>query len=140
MIQRSGRLHRHPRDNRPPRLKEPCLFVCRPRLDEQGVPTFENPDAQVYDARVYDEFTLLRTWGAWEPLSSLSVPEDLERVVESTYADEPPPDTVSSAFRARWETARKNHLRERERQGYEAGVREIGRPNTSSLEGVVPRP
>ena len=140
MIQRSGRLHRHPREYRPPNLKEPRLFVCRPLFDEHGVPSFENPDARVYDARVYDDFILLRTWLAWEPLTTLSVPGDLERIVEKVYAEEPPPDTLSSELRSRWETARNEHFQEQTRQRYQAGIREIGRPNANGLENIVSEP
>jgi CRISPR-associated endonuclease/helicase Cas3 len=140
MIQRSGRLHRHVREDRPHRLKEPWLFVCEPHLDEHGVPLFEDRNARVYDSWVYDEHALLRTWLAWEGRTALSVPDDLEGIVERVYAESPPPDTLSPALRARWEKTQEEHAQEMERQTYEAGIRKILPPNEDRLGEVVPEP
>ena len=140
LIQRSGRLHRHPRTDRPPRLKEPSLFICRPGVGEHGVPRFKDPEHHVFDGWVYDEHALLRSWLSWEGRAQLVVPDDLESMVEAVYADSSPPASLNPALRSRWEETHTAHLRTLNHQEYEAEIRKIGPPCEPTLSEVTPDP
>jgi CRISPR-associated endonuclease/helicase Cas3 len=81
LLQRSGRLHRHIRTDRPAPLQTPVLWIGQP--DESGsVPTFESGSAVVYD-----EHVLLRTWLAIQRRASIRVPEEVEELIEAVYDD-----------------------------------------------------
>ena len=82
LLQRMGRLHRHVRP-RPPGLEAPRFIVRRPQI-AGGVPEFDPGTAAVYHAHV-----LLRSWLALGDRRSVSLPCDIERVVESVYEDRP---------------------------------------------------
>lgn len=57
LLQRAGRLHRHPQNdaNRPPTIAKPCLTIARP-LTKDELPDFG------LDGYIYDKATLLCTW------------------------------------------------------------------------------
>lgn len=97
LLQRSGRLHRHQRNDRcgPPR---PVLRILSPDLDDHSLPVFE-PGA----AFVYDEHILLRTWHALQGRNTVAVPEDVEQLIEVVYTNSAePPVGASGNLAARW--------------------------------------
>jgi CRISPR-associated endonuclease/helicase Cas3 len=111
VLQRMGRLHRHPR-SRPARLTEPTLWVLEPDLTD-GVPTFDRGSSFVYL-----EHVLLRTWMALRDLEAIRVPEDLGALVEAVYDDGP---CLNPEFQARWDaTLRKAEVL---RQKHEEEIR-----------------
>jgi CRISPR-associated endonuclease/helicase Cas3 len=89
ILQRSGRLHRHNRDNRPETLKTPDLWLIKPELDEngslkpdkKGLPDFGK------SGFVYDKHILLRTWIEVnkEEYSNLEIPKQVEELIEAVY-------------------------------------------------------
>ncbi len=81
VLQRAGRLHRHERASRPPRLGVRRLWIARPeRADAPAGPTFGS------SAYVYDESILLRSWLALSDRRRLVLPSDIEPLVELVYA------------------------------------------------------
>lgn len=97
LLQRSGRLWRHRRPWRPPSLKEPTLWTLMPATDEEGRPVFEPGSISVYDSH-----TLLRTWLVLTGRNQVSIPEDVEGLVEAVYRQEPAPLDLSDSLRAFW--------------------------------------
>jgi CRISPR-associated endonuclease/helicase Cas3 len=97
LLQRSGRLHRHKRqDRRVPGA--PVLQILAPERDEHGLPTFERGTTYVYD-----EHILLRTWHALQGRASIAIPEDVEGLIEAVYGeDSDPPEGASAALAERW--------------------------------------
>ncbi len=80
ILQRAGRLHRHSRDDRPASLQEPTLWICEPEHVEDGALRFDRGTEIVYDRHI-----LLRSWLALHSLGHISIPSDVEELVESVY-------------------------------------------------------
>ena len=78
VLQRAGRLQRHDRQ-RPPQHLEPHLYINQP-LDAAGVPRLET------DRFIYDRFLLLATWHALRTGTSIMLPADYRRLVETVYS------------------------------------------------------
>lgn len=97
IIQRSGRLHRHPRE-RPSRLGTPEMWMLMPDQVD-GCPRFERDVTHVYD-----EHVLLRSWLALRGQDIIRVPEDVEDLVEAVYGEhlECPP-SAGDALRRMWD-------------------------------------
>lgn len=95
ILQRIGRLHRHHRP-RPEALEEPTLLLLEPDKDENGLPQLERS--------VYDTYILLRSWWVLQDCSSISLPEDMDELIESVYGDEKR-RSMSPLFIARLEEA-----------------------------------
>lgn len=80
VLQRSGRLHRHGGRTRPAAVAEPRLLLIHPGLKDDrsdfGKSEF-----------VYGRYVLLRSWEVLRGKPTLSVPQEIEPLVEATYAD-----------------------------------------------------
>lgn len=100
LLQRSGRVWRHPRQGqRPARIPVPSLWVLMPQPGPDGVPAFEPGSA-----RVYNRHTLLRTWLALADRPELTIPQQIEELVESVYQEAPEaPADLPAAVRAVWQ-------------------------------------
>jgi CRISPR-associated endonuclease/helicase Cas3 len=133
LLQRAGRLHRHPRGDRPPPLREPTLLVCAPRIDSEGVPVFHDREARIYDGIIYDEHVLLRTWLDWRNRTTIRLPEDIEPLVEKVYDESLPPTGLSYPLSNFWTRTRDAHVRLVEKGTYEAGIRRLRSPGTDRL-------
>jgi CRISPR-associated endonuclease/helicase Cas3 len=83
VLQRAGRLHRHKGRPRPQRLAVPQLWLLLPDQDGDGVATF---GASEY---VYDRHVLLRSYLALRDRDTVRLPEDIERLIEQVYGEEP---------------------------------------------------
>lgn len=80
VLQRSGRLHRHERANRPVGMSSRRLWVEVPEAaDKPTGPTFGK---SVY---IYDEATLLSSYLALCDRSTVVLPDDIEPLVEQVY-------------------------------------------------------
>lgn len=109
LLQRSGRVHRHKRDNRY-RLTTPTLWVCAP-TEENDVPVFEKGTEVIYEDW---QHVLLRSWfelkkrtGQSEPSTALvSIPHDISEMIEAAYKDQDAPADASPALRQAWATTR----------------------------------
>jgi len=80
LIQRVGRLHRHPRSGRPPRLSSPRLVVRVPAATG-GVPSYGSHEW------VYDRLVLLRTHLTLKDRTALRLPGESEHLIEAVYGD-----------------------------------------------------
>lgn len=78
LLQRAGRLWRHPRGDRP--LAAPVLYVAE--LRHQG----EMPDLRThYWDKVYAPFILYKTWEILKGLPQISLPTDIDPLVQRVY-------------------------------------------------------
>lgn len=75
ILQRTGRLHRHDRKNRPTG-EEPRLHLLLPA---SGKPDFGHSN------RVYSRFYMLKTLQTLSILEEINLPTDIKRLVENTY-------------------------------------------------------
>ncbi|WP_341829627.1 CRISPR-associated helicase Cas3', partial (plasmid) [Synechococcus elongatus PCC 11802] len=85
LLQRSGRLHRHRRKERPTPFQTPQLWLITPAVD-QGVPDFG------VNSVIYDSYILLRTWLSLRDRSSLQLPDEMDALIEATYDLDQSPD------------------------------------------------
>lgn len=93
LLQRAGRLHRHDRE-RPTKHAQACLWIAGLRSGE--LPELENTAWR----HVYDAYILLRTWALLRDGESLSLPADIDRLVQAVYDDDPLPDALEEKARA----------------------------------------
>ncbi len=80
VLQRAGRLWRHARKSRP--ISEPILLVAGLAGDEP--PSFEKP---LWWGAVYREDILLRTWILLRTKQSLTLPEEIDTLVQAVYEE-----------------------------------------------------
>ena len=80
LLQRTGRLHRHPR-KRPPVLETPRLIVLCD-AGREGPPPESFGKSIEY---VYDRYILLRTWLALRGRNEINAPDEIESLVEAVY-------------------------------------------------------
>ncbi len=99
LIQRAGRLHRHPRPNRPAHLNEPTLLLREPEMNEEGIPDFG------VDEWVYARFFLLKSWLKLRKMSVLRSPDDVDELMNFVYSRESDVTGVSEAYRVALEAA-----------------------------------
>jgi len=78
ILQRMGRLHRHARE-RPEGLLEPTIYILRPLMEENGSIGF-GPSRFVYA-----EYILLRTYLSLQNRNTITLPKDIEILVEWVY-------------------------------------------------------
>ena len=123
LLQRAGRLHRHPRPSRPPGLERPRLLVLQPGVPG-GVPRFDPGTAAVYDPHV-----LLRSWLALSGRADIRVPGDVEAIIESVYDDNAKPDGLPVPLREAWEETLRELRDTRDREKREAAARWIRSPS-----------
>ena len=87
VLQRAGRLHRHKRKRaRPSAVKQPALWIMIPEGDER-------PEGPVFgsSAYVYSEAILLRSWIALRECTEVTLPTDIEPLIEAVYGGRPAP-------------------------------------------------
>jgi CRISPR-associated endonuclease/helicase Cas3 len=82
VLQRAGRLHRHARKNaRPAAVARPALWLMRPDGDDRPEgPSFGS------SAFVYAEAILLRSWLALRDRTEVTLPTDIEPLIEAVYS------------------------------------------------------
>lgn len=85
LLQRSGRLHRHKRDSRPPGLESPELWIIAPTF-EGSIPVFGRGNEYVYFPRI-----LLDTWRVLRDRPFVDIPEDVAGLIAAVYGGESPP-------------------------------------------------
>jgi CRISPR-associated endonuclease/helicase Cas3 len=94
LLQRLGRLWRHERGPRP--CSAPEVWVQEPELDDRALHDADVKklrEAFGKSARVYAPYVLLRSLQQWRNRSTLTLPDEIRPILESTYAikaiDEP---------------------------------------------------
>jgi CRISPR-associated endonuclease/helicase Cas3 len=90
LLQRQGRIHRHPR-NRPKDFEQPVVYV--------GDLNTLLPDEQL-TSRIYDRWIVLRSIAWLSENRTLELPEDIDRAVQMVYGDWQPdgPEVLQQAL------------------------------------------
>lgn len=81
VLQRAGRLWRHTRSARP--VAEPTLLVAG--LEDDEPPSFAKP---LWWGAVYREDVLLRTWSLLRARAQLTLPDDIDVLVQAVYEEQ----------------------------------------------------
>lgn len=96
LVQRMGRLHRHPeRDNRDPRFIDPTLYVGGYHIDDNGVVQIE----RTFTVWVYRRLFLMRTAYMLENLTEIVEPQDLPELMRKMDKGVELPDEWSDLYR-----------------------------------------
>lgn len=113
LLQRAGRLHRHPRRDRPPQLSQPRLVIT-------GVDWTTTPPEPVTGSRhVYGNHLLYRTLAALDERDEITLPADIPTLVQAVYGDAP---LGPSAWGDAMAEALREHRSEQQRKTSEARV------------------
>jgi CRISPR-associated endonuclease/helicase Cas3 len=100
LLQRSGRLHRHTRENRPSLLKTPTLWVVAPTIDPVGKAYFAETGI------IYNRHILLRSWLALRNKVSVQLPVETDELIESVYnLNAPIPEGLEPIHQQDWESS-----------------------------------
>jgi len=99
LLQRTGRLWRHERDNRP--IEKPELWIIKESFNIKD--SFEMTPQEIQKcfggkAYVYAPYVLLRTWQEWDR-NIISIPSGIRRIIEDTYAIKQNPSESWSALK-----------------------------------------
>lgn len=124
LLQRAGRLHRHWRDERPPRLTVPRLWLLAPKLDEHNIPRFG-----IGTEWIYNRHLLLRTWLALRAREHIVVPDDVEDLIGLVYDEHELPGELSPELRAELARTRAELDAQFEADENEAAKRWLRRPS-----------
>ena len=96
LVQRMGRLHRHPeRGNRDPRFTDPTLYVGGYRIDDDGVVQIE----RTFTVWVYRRLFLMRTAHMLENITKIVEPQDLSELMRKMDKGVELPDEWSDLYR-----------------------------------------
>lgn len=93
LIQRMGRLHRHPRSKRPSHLAKPTLLLRTPDMKTDDVPDFG------IDGLIYERFFLLKTWLRLRDMEQVQIPGTVDDLMNAVYDQEVDIENISSAYR-----------------------------------------
>lgn len=111
LTQRAGRLqrHRHWDDSRPSKFQgEPRLWLIGYEDNSSGSGPEFNHGSQI----VYGEYVLLRSWLALGGLTQITIPDDVEALIETTYGNDPmaPPHLETRLEKSRNTWAKHNQM------------------------------
>ncbi len=134
LLQRSGRMHRHKRDNRPANFveKPPELWICQPE-EIDDVPNFGGGTEAVYDYHI-----LLRSWLKIKGRASIKIPEHVEDLIEAVYDEKRDcPDGLSEALKTKWHESKLKQSEDLEHEKDEATNRYIKWPGFGGHLGRI---
>jgi len=128
LLQRAGRLQRHRGTDvlRPAGLQNPELWLAGYRDDDGGGPGFLPGSRSVYGQHV-----LLRSWLTLRETSAIVIPDDVEALIEATYAADV---DVPSELEAVWEKSKESFLRKEHDDELKASLAYIPRLEFDCLE------
>ncbi len=129
LLQRSGRMHRHPR-TRPEGLESPRLLLMQPEQNDEGLPQLGN------SSFIYGDYLLLKTWLALQRRDTLRVPEDVEDLICEVYEHEP--ESGNSAIENSLDEAQAAARRRRETLEYQAALRKLPPPDLDETFHALP--
>lgn len=125
LLQRSGRLQRHNRAQRPVNHGRPTIYVIRPDVSD-GTPKFHGGTPYVYAPHI-----LFRTWLELHGRNTIVIPDDMGRLIEAVYdTSRNPPGTLTSTQLAHWSATLADLLRDLEADERQAIDREIPEPRS----------
>jgi CRISPR-associated endonuclease/helicase Cas3 len=117
ILQRAGRLHRHPRSNRPHRLAVPWLLITMPEIQD-GFPQWGS------DGWVYEPYVLLRSYLVLRDRTEIAIPPDVQPLIDAVYSDavynDAIPDDLDASLRELLEQSHQKMIQGLERDGYKA--------------------
>jgi CRISPR-associated endonuclease/helicase Cas3 len=99
VIQRAGRVHRHD-NHRPDTMAKPALWIRMPETDENGIPKLAD------SGNIYEPYTLLLSYLSLKDRDIISMPEDIQGIIEDVYG-ESVSSFPSSAFNREVDVAKK---------------------------------
>lgn len=120
ILQRSGRVWRHHRQDRPEHHPGPELWLLLPETTAQGVPEFDRATAFIYD-----EHLLLRSYLALKDLRELAIPAGVEDLIEGVYSPADPPDWAPAELRTAWTQSAQRMYQGDAHDRRQARIREI---------------
>lgn len=128
ILQRAGRLHRHGWRTRPRPLTDATLCIIDPVIEGEEI-TFRPSEL------IYSKYPLLRTWEVIEKLASVTLPDDIQPMVEAVYCER-------DESNEEWVTAKEKVLEDSRLSEQNAENSEIFRPVISRnfwmrLEGAT---
>ncbi len=126
LLQRMGRMHRHAGRTRPTAFEEASLRIAG--LESS---THEGPRDEALQT-VYAEYLLWRSWAALVGKEQLSLPTDIDALVQLVYSETPLAPLV--AFAAQVEAARREFITQNEERSRAAQTWSLGAPLASSTE------
>ena len=129
LIQRAGRLHRHPRPDRPEHLVEPTLLLRKPEMGGESVPVFGA------DEWVYERYFLLKSWLKLREMSALRSPDDIDQLMDFVYGEAGDMADVSEAYRHAIKAAAEDLGLNDARSAFRGGQDVIGEPSNERLIG-----
>ncbi|MEW6568785.1 MAG: CRISPR-associated helicase Cas3' [Chloroflexota bacterium] len=125
LIQRAGRLHRHPDRSRPPALQAPLLLLTPPE-GSMSDPNFSE------DGFVYQPYILWQSWRALDALSELRLPAQTSGIIEFVYgaldAESLPAELADGLRRAH-----EKMVTDFQQAAFEAGLRLVPEPQEERL-------
>jgi CRISPR-associated endonuclease/helicase Cas3 len=114
VLQRAGRLHRHDRPQRPTHLRDPQLWVVEPPDAHGAPPHFGDSEY------IYERYLLLRTHLLLRDRDTLTLPAEIEGLVEDVYTGAAPAGLPAEWMQA-LEEAQEAAAKEREDDEWKAG-------------------
>ncbi len=126
VLQRAGRVHRHV-NNRPKNLATPQLWLRMPIAGEDSVPLLAT------SSRVYEEYYLLLSYLCLSRSRAVTIPDDLERLIEDVY-EKRAVDWPSRAFEEAVDRAREKMLAREEAATLKAATGLIPQPGDDPLD------
>ncbi len=95
LLQRIGRLWRHPCLNQYRKTDEPICYVVCPKLEDST----KNPRGAFEDSGyVYSPYVLFRTLKIIEHVGTVIIPQDIKTLINSVYSDEAPENNEISSL------------------------------------------
>ena len=128
LIQRMGRLHRHPR-SRPSHLTQPTLLLRIPDMKTDDVPDFG------VDEAVYERFFLLKTWLCLRNRQEMRIPDAVDDLMNFVYDQEVDIENISSAYRGALAAAWKDMELGSRNSEFRGAQFVIGEPSSKRLIG-----
>lgn len=96
LLQRMGRLWRHARSDRP--VPQPFMHIIAENFSLENLVGMSAEAIKAglgAKAKIYDPFILLRTLDVWSRASSVTLPDDIRKLIHETYAE---PEFISEAM------------------------------------------
>jgi CRISPR-associated endonuclease/helicase Cas3 len=129
ILQRAGRIHRHPRTRRAAPVASPALLIFAPRIEQGGAPRFDSGTEAIYHPHL-----LLRSWLALAGHDSILIPEDVEPLIEFVYRGGAEcPAGSADAIRGYWDDTADKLAQELERFESLARENRIPKPGDEDL-------
>ncbi|ROT31159.1 CRISPR-associated helicase Cas3' [Micromonospora sp. HM5-17] len=135
VLQRIGRLHRHPRGDRPARLAAPVCWITGADW------TTEPPQPVTGSRRVYQTASLLRSAAVLQPYLErgipLRLPSDIAPLTQAAYGDTPvgPPSWQTALAEA--EARQRDDIAAKEQKADGFRLAEVGEPGTPLINWLT---